>query len=80
MSSAHAFVEPFLHKVLGQEGKGTSQDVVHGFSHRRLAVVTARHEAMVDLGVVVALRGRMMTLEGFEPLTSGVVVSRIALK
>ena len=34
---------------------------------------------MVHLGVVVALRGRMMTLEGFEPLTSGVVVSRIAL-
>lgn len=66
--------------MLGEESKGASQHIVNRCPDHGIAVVAPGHEAVVHLGVVVALRSGVVTLQGFEPLTSGVVVRGVALR
>ena len=53
--------------MLGEEGKGPGQHVVHGLSHLLLLNIASGHEAVVHLEVVVALAGGVVGLQCLEP-------------
>lgn len=62
-----------------KEGKRTRQHALHCLLHRRIVDVTTRHEAVVEVKVVVGLGGGEALLNCLEPGAVGKVVGRVAL-